>query len=145
MRRATLLAAAALAVGLAAGEAAAAPPALRCRHTLAMARSSADLPPSVTASLRPWMALRGERWSKTDAVGPGTLVAGYQWGARSGPIWLVAYRVGGIACCRTRFAVFKPQGAGYRWLTKGLAQPDFAQQVTCADVDRLLDSAPQAQ
>ena len=66
-------------------------------------------PPPSPRPLRPWIALHGERWNHTDVDRlPDERTAGFLWAAHSGPDWIVAYRVGGIACCSTRFALLLP-------------------------------------
>ncbi|MFI4934553.1 MAG: hypothetical protein ACHP7N_08040 [Caulobacterales bacterium] len=142
MRRAARLASAALLAGwVVAGSAQAAAPALHCRHPLTMAASAADLPAAVTASLRKWMALHGEAWSRSDAIGPGQLTAGFDWAARSGKSWIVAYTVGGIACCRQRFNLFVAEAASpYHDVIPPAGRPDYFGDVSCAGIDPALDA-----
>jgi hypothetical protein len=109
-----------------------------CKHPLVPIASAAALPPAVAAPLRSWMALRGERWNSTDAIGPGELTAGYQWAARSGPDWIVAYKVGGISCCSIRFALLVPQGGGYLQVVPARGRPDWFADPSCAGIDAAL-------
>ena len=133
----TSVAAAVLTVSAAgAGHAA---PALRCRHPLTMV-SAVALPPAVARPLSSWMALHGEPWSKGDAVSPGELIAGFEWAANSGADWIVAYRVGGIACCSTRFALMVPRGAAYAQVIPPSGGTDWFGQPTCAGIDPALDA-----
>ena len=115
-----------------------------CRHPLTPVASSAALPPAVAAPLKSWMALRGERWNATDAIGRGDLTAGYLWAARSGPNWIVAYKVGGISCCSTRFALLLPQGGRYVQAVPARARPDWFGDVSCAGVDAALAAYAEA-
>ncbi len=125
----------------------AAPAAMHCRHPLAMAASASELPVTVIAALHPWMALRGERWNRTDAMMAGDLTAGFTWAARSGGTWIVAYSVGGIACCRTRFAAFVPAGkagSGFRQVVDPADKTDEFGNASCVGIDRFLDAHPPA-
>jgi hypothetical protein len=131
-----LLVAAALANDVRAAQ----PPAQGCRHPLALAHSAADLPPTVTASLRPWMALHGEAWNNGDALEPHDLTASYAWAARSGKAWIVAYAAGGRICCRTRFALFTAGGQAYRQVVPPVGRPDYFGDVSCAGIDPALDA-----
>jgi hypothetical protein len=115
------------------------PPA-SCRHPLVPISSSSALPAPVAAPLRAWMALHGERWNATDDVTPGALVASYEWAARSGPDWIVAYKVGGISCCKTRFALLKPQGAAYAQVVPARGRPDWFGDASCAGIDAALSA-----
>ena len=109
-----------------------------CRHALTPIASSSALPGPVTAPLRPWMALHGEAWNPTDVVTPGALTAGYEWGAHAGPYWIVAYKVGGIACCSTRFALLVPRGGGYEQVVPAVGRPDWFGDASCAGIDAAL-------
>jgi len=142
MRLALAMASAAL-VAACAPASPAAPLALHCRHALAMAPAASALPPSITNQLRTWMALNGERWNRTDSISPGELVASYEWAARAGQTWLVAYNVGGDDCCHIRLAAFVPQGgaaSGYRQVMPEVGRPDEFGDASCAGIDRFLDN-----
>jgi hypothetical protein len=115
------------------------PPA-SCRHPLVPIASAAALPPPVAAPLRSWMALRGERWNATDAISPGELTAGYQWAVRSGPDWIVAYKVGGISCCSIRFSLLVPRGGGYGQVLPSRDRPDWFGDPSCAGIDAALSA-----
>jgi hypothetical protein len=112
------------------------------RHLLAPVASAAALPPAVATPLRSWMALRGERWNSTDSIGPGELTAGYEWAGRSGANWIVAYKVGGVACCSTRFTLLVPHGDGYVQATvlPGRDRPDWFGDPSCAGIDAALSA-----
>jgi hypothetical protein len=136
-----------LAVGMAAGACAAAPskpgPAMHCRHPLATVGSADGLPGPVAGQLRSWMALHGEAWNRTDAITPGELTAGFLWAGQWNGDWVIAYRVGGIACCSTRLALFTPSasgGASYRWVTPPTGAPDNFGDASCKGIDAVLDA-----
>jgi hypothetical protein len=131
-----------LAVGLATNACAApkAGPAMHCRHPLATTGSADSLPASVTTQLRTWMALHGESWNRTDAITPGELTAGFLWAASWNGDWVIAYSVGGIACCSTRLALFVPGPAAYRWVTPASGAPDNFGDATCKGIDAVLDA-----
>jgi hypothetical protein len=131
-----------LAMSLASG-ACAAPkpgPVLHCRHPLATTGSADALPGSITAQLKPWMALHGERWSATDAISPGELTAGFLWAARWSGDWIVAYRSGGIACCSNRTNLFIPHAGSFQQIIPQAGAPDDFGDVTCKGIDAVLDA-----
>jgi hypothetical protein len=134
-----------LAVGLA-SSACAAPkpgPALHCRHPLTTIGSADGLPPSLTAQLRPWMALHGERWNRTDSIIQGDLTASFLWAARWNGDWIVAFTSGGIACCSNRFGLFlsgPPGGSAYRQVLPQPGEPDYFGDTTCKGIDAALDA-----
>jgi hypothetical protein len=143
MSSASRLTALVLALGLAAPAGAATPPALHCRHPLATTGAAADLPASVAAQLRPWMALHGERWNGGDSISRGDLTSGFLWAAHGNGNWVVAYTVGGISCCHTRFALFTPAApgsAGYRWIMPTKGAPDYFGDASCGGLDAALDA-----
>ena len=115
-------------------------PALHCRHSLSTIDAADGLPPSIGAQLRPWMALHGERWNATDSITPGDLTAKFLWAARSHGDWIVAYKVGGIACCSNRFAFFKPVGTGYQQALAPSGAPDYFGDASCKGLDAALDA-----
>jgi hypothetical protein len=132
-----------VAAGLATGACAESPSALQCRHTLAVAASVRQLPPSVIALFKPWMALHGETWNDGDVISKGDLTASFAWAARSEGGWVVAYHVGGRVCCRMRFALFTPthQHAGsYRQVVPPFPGPDYFSDVSCKGIDPALDA-----
>jgi hypothetical protein len=132
-----------LAAGLATGAGAAPGPAPHCRHPLTTIGSADGLPPSITAQVRPWMALHGERWNNTDAISPGELTAGFLWAAHWNGDWIVAFRSGGIACCNNRFGLFLPTasgGASYRQVMPAAGSPDLFGDVSCKGVDAAFDA-----
>jgi hypothetical protein len=132
-----------LAAGLASGACAAPGPAMHCRHPLTAIGSADGLPPSITAQVRPWMALHGERWNNTDAISPGERTAGFLWAAHSNANWIVAFRSGGIACCNNRFGLFLPTtpgGASYRQVLPAAGSPDLFGDTSCTGVDAALDT-----
>jgi hypothetical protein len=131
-----------LAVGLATNACAAAAkpgPAMHCRHPLATFSSADNLPGPVTAELRTWMALHGERTNKTDSISPGELVASFLWSAQWNGDWIVAYSIGGIECCHTRLALYAPKGGGYGRVTPPLGGPDIFGDASCKGIDAVLD------
>jgi hypothetical protein len=109
-----------------------------CRHPLTPIPSAAAIPPAAAAPLHPWMALHGERWNVSDDITPGTPTAGFLWAARAGSDWIVAYKVGGISCCSTRFALIVPQGGRYVQVTPARGRPDWFGDASCAGVDAAL-------
>jgi hypothetical protein len=113
-------------------------PALHCRHPLTTIGSADGLPASITTQVRPWMALHGERWNDTDSITPGDLTASFLWAARSTGDWIVAYKVGGIACCSNRFALFKPVGTGYQQVLAPSGAPDSFGDASCKGLDAAL-------
>lgn len=110
-----------------------------CHHPLTPVASANAVPSAVTGAL-PWIAFHGEPWNATDAITPGSRNGAYQWGARFGANWIVAYKVGGIACCSTRFFLFIPRGmgGGYIQAVRYPDQPDWFGDPTCAGIDAAL-------
>ena len=118
-------------------------PALHCRHTLTTIGSADGLPPSVVTQLRPWMALHGEHWNRTDAISPGELTAGFLWAARWNADWLVAFTSGGVACCSNRLGLFVPAAPGsvaYHQVLPKVGGPDLFGDVGCKGIDAVLDA-----
>ncbi len=111
-----------------------------CRHPLAPAASADAIPSAVTASLK-WIAFHGEGWNHTDVVTPGERTAGFLWAAHAGADWIVAYRVGGIACCSTRFTLLLPKGGGYAPVTPAYSsKTDWFGDASCAGIDAALSA-----
>jgi len=110
-----------------------------CRHPLTPVPSAAAIPAAVTAPLK-WIAFHGEGWNATDVVTPGTPTAGYLWAAHSGLNWIVAYKVGGIACCSTRFALLTPRSGGYAQVIPAQGRPDWFGDASCAGIDAALSA-----
>jgi hypothetical protein len=130
-----------LALGLATGAPAASPgPPSPCRHPLASVASPDELPATVIASLKPWLAMHGEPWNATDSVSRGDLRARYLWAARSSGDWIVAYGVGGITCCSVRLALFTPAASGFKQVIPPRGGPDKFGDATCKGVDAVLDA-----
>jgi hypothetical protein len=134
-----------LALGVTTGACAAAKPgpAMHCRHPLATIGSADGVPGSITNQVKGWMALHGERWNDTDSISRGDLTASFLWAARSNADWIVAFRSGGIACCSTRFVLFKPAAVGastYRMFTPPNGAPDDFGDASCKGVDAALSA-----
>ena len=123
---------------------AAVPANLHCRHFLATVGSAGDLPYPIVQLIKSWMVLRGEAWNHTDARRLGELSAGFSWAAQWSGNWIVAYDVGGIACCHTRFALFAPVGdvreGRYREVTPSSGKTDPFDHADCAGIDAALDA-----
>jgi hypothetical protein len=117
-------------------------PALHCRHSLTTYGAADSLPTAIASQLRPWMALRGERWNRTDSIMRGDLTAGFLWAAKAKADWIVAYSVGGVACCSTRFGLFKPTaaGRGYQQVIPQPGAPDNFGDASCKGIDAVLDA-----
>jgi hypothetical protein len=117
-------------------------PALHCRHALTTFGAADSLPAPIASQLKPWMALHGERWNRTDSIMRNDLTAGFLWAARSNADWVVAYSVGGVACCNTRFGLFKPTaaGRGYQQVIPQSGAPDQVGDATCKGIDAVLDA-----
>ena len=109
-----------------------------CRHPLTPVSSADAIPAAAAAPLHPWMALHGERWNGGDAITPGAPVAGFLWAAHHGPNWIVAYKVGGVSCCSTRFALIAPQGGRYVQAVPAKGRPDWFGDASCAGIDAAL-------
>ena len=122
------------------GHAAPAGPPSQCRHPLASVASPDQLPASIIASLKPWLAMHGEPWNATDSVSRGDLIGRYLWAARSGGDWIVAYGVGGVTCCGVRLALFTPAASGFKRAIPPRGGPDIFGDATCKGVDAVLDS-----
>ena len=111
-----------------------------CRHPLAPAASVDAIPPAVTAPLT-WIAFHGEHWNSTDVVTPGARTGLFLWAARSGADWIVAYKVGGIACCSTRFTLLLPKGGAYAPVTPAYpSKTDWFGDAGCAGIDAALSA-----
>jgi hypothetical protein len=111
-----------------------------CRRPLTPVASADAIPPAVTAPLK-WIAFHGERWNNTDVVTPGERTAGFLWAAHAGPDWIVAYRVGGIACCSTRFTLLLPKGGAYAPVTPAYpSKTDWFGDASCAGIDAALSA-----
>ncbi len=110
-----------------------------CRHALVPVRTADAIPAAVTAPLK-WIAFHGERWNGGDAMTPGLPSAGFEWAARSGPNWIVAYKVGGISCCHTRFTLLVLQRGAYVQVVPPKGQPDWFGDASCAGIDAALSA-----
>jgi hypothetical protein len=109
-----------------------------CRHALTPVPSADAIPPAVTAPLK-FIAFHGEPWNATDSVTPGARTASFQWAAHFGPDWIVAYSVGGISCCFTRFMLLLPQGKFYVPVIPVYPQKvDWFADASCARIDAAL-------